>query len=140
MGRRRKGALPARVGVVQRKIEKWRRTREKRTRMPEELWSAAVELGRAHGVWRIAQELKVRYESLKERVVAANAGETKRGRSGHGDAELVEVLPGWMDAGGPQCIVEQQDRGGATMTIRLTDAGAVDVAALMETFWRRRRR
>ncbi len=145
MGRRKKPALPARARVVQQRIEKWRRTREKRTRMPKELWSAAVELACAHGVWRIAHELGVRYESLKQRVVAAEAAAAKGQGHRRDSAEFVEVAPAsgrpaiWVDGGGRQCSVELQEPGGATMTIRLTDSRVLDVAALTEAFWNRRR-
>jgi hypothetical protein len=131
------------VGTLRRKIERWRRTRKKRTRMPEELWSAAVKLAQVHGVWRIAKELSVRYESLKQRVVAfeEETERKKRRRSQHLDAKLVEVLPTLEDVvpQGLQCIVELRDRGGATMTIRLAELRGVDLAGLTEAFWKRRR-
>ena len=57
----------ARLDQLRRQIERWRRTRMKRSPMPAELWTAATDLARELGVSRVARELGVGYESLKER-------------------------------------------------------------------------
>jgi len=48
-------ALPANVKAVANRIEKWRRTRRKRSPMPEQLWLDAAVLARSHGVYRVSQ-------------------------------------------------------------------------------------
>ena len=53
---------------VRRRIEMWRRTRERRTAMPEALWKAAAELARLRGVHPIARALRLDYYSLKGRL------------------------------------------------------------------------
>ncbi len=140
MGRSKAARLPPDAAKVRRRIDTWRRTREKRTRMPEELWRGAVELAQIHGVHAMSRGLRVRYESLKQRVVEAEAATAGPNREREGDAELVELTPAWVGAGVPaQCIVELHEPGGARMRIRLPDAGAIDVAAFAEAFWNRRR-
>ena len=57
----------ARLSQLRRRIERWRGTRVKRSPMPPELWTAATELARELGVYRVARELGVGYGSLKER-------------------------------------------------------------------------
>jgi len=42
------GISDERVKEVRNEIGRWRGTREKRTRMPAELWAAAVALARTH--------------------------------------------------------------------------------------------
>lgn len=140
MGKRKSEKLPPNAAKVRRRIETWRRTREKRTRMPEELWSAAVEVAQAYGVHAMSRGLRVRYESLKQRVVEAETAAARSSRQGDGDTELVEVTPTWVGTGvSAQCIVELHEPGGARMRIRLPEVGAIDVAAFVEAFWNRRR-
>lgn len=48
MGKIHKGETPARLGKVRRRFDAWRRSHRTRSRLPESLWAAAVELGRAY--------------------------------------------------------------------------------------------
>jgi hypothetical protein len=82
MGERSGAGVAPGVKVVGRRIEHWRRVRVKRSPMPEELWEAATELARVHGTSAVARELRLGYESLRERVerVVHSGG---RGNSGH---------------------------------------------------------
>ena len=134
MGRRKRATPPEDVAEVRRRIQKWRKTRKKRTRMPEELWSAAAGLARVHGVHPISQALRVNYESLRNRVragVPAVKGEDKT-------AAFVELQPAWLDAA-PRCTVELREPSGTTMTIKVTDPRELDVVRLLDGFWSRRR-
>jgi len=71
MRRAKSDGLPPEVRKLHHQIERWRKTRTKRTRMPEKLWTLATALGRAHGVYRISQDLGINYDSLRVRVVSA---------------------------------------------------------------------
>ena len=64
----------ARLSQLRRRIERWRGTRVKRSPMPPELWRAATELARELGVYRVAREVGVGYESLKDRLAAPASG------------------------------------------------------------------
>lgn len=59
---------PAQVEELAERIEHWRKTRAKRGPMPQELWSAAVDLAKTHGVGAISRWLKLDYYSLKRRL------------------------------------------------------------------------
>ena len=61
-------ARSARVEAVRRRIEHWRRVRQRRSPMPAALWAAAVALAAEHGVYPIARALRLNYETLKARV------------------------------------------------------------------------
>lgn len=79
MGRRRETkALPAGVEELRGRVERWRRTRKKRSPMPEELWEDAARLARVHGVSPIARWLGLSYYTLQGRMErvdeAAEAG------------------------------------------------------------------
>jgi hypothetical protein len=70
MGRRKRDAFPAGVNEVRRRIEHWRETRTRRSPMPGDLWEAATSLARVHGIYTIAREFGLHYDSLKSRVGA----------------------------------------------------------------------
>jgi hypothetical protein len=53
-----------RLSQLRRRIERWRWTRAKRAPMPPELWTAATELARELGAYRVARALGIGYGSL----------------------------------------------------------------------------
>jgi len=121
----------ARVKEVRAAITRWRRTRERRTTMPAELWSAAVALARTRGTYRVARALRVDYESLARRL--AQAGGERTTTQGGGFVELRGA-----DLLGGATVVEVADVDGARMTIRLGAGCALDTAAALVGAFRRR--
>jgi hypothetical protein len=123
------------VKALAERIAEWRRTREKRTAMPEELWQAAMRTGREHGVWRVAHALHVNYESLQRRVglVGCERAAPLAGR-------FVELRPAELPvADGPGSTeVELSDGAGRTLRIRRQGPGAAEVLGLAERLWRGR--
>ena len=123
-----------RLSQLRRRIERWRRTRVKRSPMPPELWIAATELAQELGVYRVAQEVGVGYESLKDRVEA-------QGEHGAREAgAFVELAGASLVSAAPATArseVELSDARGTTMVIRLATDQVVDVAALLAAFRRR---
>lgn len=117
--------------AVRRRVEHWRRTREKRTRMPEELWSAAVSLTESRGVYRVARGLRVNYETLTSRVLRAEA---EMGSASVAAASFVELAasPGPVHCGGS--VVELRRGEEARLTIRLCAGEALDVVGLASAF------
>ena len=65
MDTRKSRELPARLAGVRRRIERWRRTREVRSRIPEPLWASAVEVAVAYGIHWAAKALRLSYYALK---------------------------------------------------------------------------
>lgn len=132
MGRQARDEIAdPRVKEVRDAIARWRRTREKRTTMPAELWAAAVALARARGTYRVARALRVDYASLARRVAEAGGVRTSDTKSG-GFVELRGA-----DLLGGTTVVEVSDADGARMTIRLGAGGALDATALVGAFRRR---
>jgi hypothetical protein len=84
----RNGVADARVKEVRDAIVLWRRTRERRTAMPAELWVKAVSLARTRGTYRVARALRVDYASLARRVAEAGG---KRTSETHGSG-FIEPL------------------------------------------------
>ncbi len=50
-----------------RQLDQFRSTQPRRAKLPESLWEVAVELARQHGVYSVAQPLRLDYMGLKKR-------------------------------------------------------------------------
>ncbi len=55
------------VERVRRRFERWRRTRKQRSRIPEGLWHAAVQVAGSYGVNKTARALGLDYYELRNR-------------------------------------------------------------------------
>ncbi len=125
------------VEEVRSRIEHWRRTRRKRTPMPEELWTEAAALAEEHGVSRVSRALKVQYGSLKRRVEqGVECGRVSGERSG-GFVELsvAEVVP---RPAAVSTVVKLSRGDGAEATVELGAGEVVDIVGLAEALWSRR--
>ena len=49
---------------LQRELEEYRRMQPRRAKLPESIWEAAAELAREHGVYAVAQALRLDYLGL----------------------------------------------------------------------------
>ena len=151
MRSRKTQAIPARLEAGRRRFERWRRTRQGHSRIPEPLWTSAIKLAGAYGLCRTARTLGLDYNALKRRVGSAGlhdspAGPTPRRKMPARSASsvkksaqnqamsFVELVPP-EDAYSPECIVELEDPRGARMRIHLKGSGSPDLAALSRSFW-----
>ena len=120
-----------RLSQLRRRIERWRRIRAKRSPMPPELWTAATELARELGAYRVARELGVGYGSLKDRT-GAQGGNGAR----HAEA-FIEIDAASLFSAAPAAVrseVELSDASGTKMVIRLAANQAVDLTVLLAAF------
>lgn len=69
------------------RLAKWRRSHPRRSRLPAEIWTAAVQLARRHGLYRTARTLPIDYAGLRKRLNGATAPPTAAAR-----AKFLEVL------------------------------------------------
>ena len=60
--------IPEPIAQLQRQLDQFRSTQPRRTRLPESMWQAAVELAREHGVYSVAHPLRLDYTGLKKRL------------------------------------------------------------------------
>lgn len=103
------------------RLEEWRQSRQKRAAIPDELWSAAIEVARSDGVCRTATALRLDYAKLKRLMMAADGVEKKT------------PSPSFMELIAPeaaavaQCAVELEGRR-ARIRIELK-ASAADVVS-----------
>ena len=126
MSERASVTLPIEIQEAQQEFENWRGSRSGRERIPESLWSKAVELGQRHGVWRTAQALRLDFVRLKRR-----AG-LDGGKSSSFGTGFVEWIPQGVER--VECVVEMENARGGRMRIELRGAAA-DMTALTRAFW-----
>jgi len=129
MGRPR-GELPEAIGRVRKEIEKWRRTRTKRSPMPARLWERATELAKTHGAYRSSQALGLSYDSLRSRMKSSKESSETTGFVELGGGELIH-------AGSPCVEVEMSKADGSRMTVRVSGLSGSDVISIVEGFWSR---
>ena len=69
---RSKTPIPEEMLNVRTRLAEWRKSHPHRSRLPEELWTAAVELARRHGLYRTARALPIDYAGLRRRLQLAS--------------------------------------------------------------------
>ncbi len=113
------------------RFKQWRCARTRGTRIPEDLWSAAVDLAREQGVNRTARALKLDYYDLKKRLQCAASAAC----APQAQPAFVEWLtPAAM--GSSECRVELENRRGAKMRIELKGGEvAASLERLSRSFW-----
>ena len=77
MAKKKRTKLPAGVKRLRDRIERWRRTRARRTMIPNELWSEAIVQARRHGAYRVAEAARLTLDTLRRRMLEAGVGEGK---------------------------------------------------------------
>jgi hypothetical protein len=125
---RRRSVDTLTLDEVRTRFENWRQNRRGKQRIPEELWSAAIELARRNGVNPIAAALHLDGGKLKRRMVAAGSV------SGKGmPPTFVELMaPRTVDQ--PECTIELEGRK-CKLRIHWKGATSADVAALSRALW-----
>ena len=117
------------------RLKAWRSTRTRGQRIPEELWKAAADLARVHGLNPTATALRLDYYGLKRRF---SGGRVRRKRLVP-PASFVELappaLPGGVGEGG---TLELVGASGARLTLRLGNASPRDLLPMVQLFLRHR--
>jgi hypothetical protein len=148
MDTRAKQKLTARLEVLRRRFERYRRMRKGRSPIPNGLWIAAAKTASRLGINRTAKALRLNYYDLKKRVeehaaVALVGSKPKASQFieilGPADrARPTPIMQALHPAGGCNCTVELEDLGGDKMRIHLQIQETPDLVELGRSFWSRR--
>jgi len=131
MTRRRSARIPSIDGVAAR-FRQWRRTRQKKTAIPDELWSAAVEMARRDGVNRTAAALHLDGGKLKRLMMSSDSAPRKAM-----PPRFVELMaPGEVRSAAdlPEYTIELEGPNG-NLRIHCKGTTAVELAALSRALW-----
>src|SRR5580658_9635001 len=116
------------LGEARARFEEWRNKRSGKSRIPAELWSAAVEVARKEGINRTARELHVAWDDLKRRM--APMGEVPQQP---GSPSFVELVAPQAESI-PECMIELEGRR-CKVRIQLKGASASYLATLSRELW-----
>ena len=125
--RRRRTVDTLTLDEVRIRFENWRQNRRGKQRIPDELWSAAMEVARRDGVNPTAAALHLDGGKLKRRMVAADSVPGKAM-----PPTFVELLAPAVDL--RECTIELEGRKGK-LRIHWKGATPADVATLSRALW-----
>ena len=126
--RRRRSVDTFNLDEVRTCFENWRQNRRGKQRIPEELWSAAIELARRDGVNATAAALHLDGGKLKRRMVVADSVSGKVMQP-----TFVELItPPSVDL--RDCTIELEGRK-STLRIHWKGAKPTDATALSRALW-----
>lgn len=98
-------AIPPDLMELSQRLEQWRSEQPPRTRLPESIWAAAVEMAQRHGLHRTTKTLRLEHAKLKNRMPAtAHATEPVT----RGFLELLAPVA----VGPAECVVEWESARG----------------------------
>lgn len=133
--------------ATRRQFTRWRATHLPGTRIPDHLWSAAVDSANAHGLSRTARILGLDYGSLRDRAeraasASSNAASDRRTShsEGHSSAESAatpEFIEFSFDSPmSPRaCVVEIVGASDLKLRIDLKGYPASELDAILRTAW-----
>src|ERR1700732_4505609 len=107
MNRKSTSLIPEPIVQLQRQLDQFRSTQPRRTKLPESLWQAAVELARQHGVYSVAHPLRLDYMGLKKRLGGVPGLRQKISKPSF--VELIAPRPAQPE----ECVIEFESSGGS---------------------------
>jgi len=122
-------SIPEPIAQLQRQLDQFRSTQSRRTKLPEALWQAAVELARQHGVYAVAHPLRLDYMGLKKRLGGVPSFRRKATKAAF--VELIAPRPATLE----DCVIEFESVAGGKMRIHSKAATPPDWAHLLRA-WR----
>ena len=127
---------PPQLHPLVQRLKAWRATRPPGQRIPEDLWKAAADLARVHGLNPTAAALKLSYYDLQRRVSGARVPRRRRRVP---PVSFVQLAPPALAAGpGPDGTLELVQASGARLTLRLPKARPRDLLSMVQLFLRHR--
>ena len=129
MNRRGTDSIAEPIAQLQRQLDEYRRMRPRRAKLPEPIWDAAAELAREHGVYAVAQALRLDYMDLKKRL--GEGANRRRSKSKPVFVELITPPPAACE----DCLIEFESARGGKMRIHWPVRVAPDWTGLLRA-WR----
>ncbi len=125
------------VERVRRRWAEWRSTHAVRSRLPEELWAAAVELVQRDGIDGTARALDVDKPSLRKWAGRLNPARPQPARRAKQRAAALPAFVELLASGsgtGTTCLVEVESPRGAKLRLELKGIQTSELAELIRAF------
>lgn len=116
---------------VRAQFEQWRQTRQGKTRIPDELWAAAVAVAQREGCNRTAAALHLDGGKLRKLMLAAGAAATAAPKRMAPPTFLEFIAPGGNAA---EYTIELEGRSG-TLRVHCKGVTAAQLAELSRALW-----
>ncbi len=136
MNRKSTATIPEAIVQLQRQFDQFRSTQPVRTKLPEPLWQAAVELAREHGIYSVAHPLRLDYVGLKKRLGGIHTirhRPTKADRPTKAAAFIELTAP--QATGQHECAIDFEGLSGRKMRIQWKSSAPPDWISLLRA-WR----
>ncbi len=123
-------AIELSLEQVRQRFEAWRQQRKKRTRIPQDLWQAAVALSEKYSLCHLSKALRVNHTALKKQVVKFNTPE-----------QAVSDMPctTFFQLPAPTSLLESNiemiKSNGSVMRMHVGGATCSDLVQLSKAFW-----
>lgn len=124
--------LPPKLLQGRQLFEHWRSQQKTRCRLPEHLWSLAVELAKDYGFSKTAKTLRVEYNMLKKKSQSLKASSDQPAPIPAG--AFLELRPN-ETPDQFECIIDCQRSLGQMIRIHLKGPQWPDVTGLCERLW-----
>jgi hypothetical protein len=119
------------------RLEAFRSNQPPRTRLPEELWRAVVEVAARRGVSLVARALRLERKSLRKRMAERVSAEGSNGKalggSESGPAQFLELLAPAAGVGS-SCLLEVESPQGGKLRLEWKGATVSEVSQLVRAF------
>ncbi|MBF0433480.1 MAG: hypothetical protein HQK83_19540 [Fibrobacteria bacterium] len=118
------------LSEVHSRFTAWRKTKAHRSRIPEELWAAAVLLIPDNSLHKVARTLSLGHKDLKKRVESHN---TAKDSSLSPSSNFIPIdIPQQHSA---ECTIEMAHFNGNRMRMHFTGKAELDLQSFAESFW-----
>lgn len=97
--------IPSDLLELSQRLEQWRSEQPTRSRLPESIWAAAVEMAKRHGLHCTTKALRLDYTGLKKRMPAAERS------AGAPPARFLELMAPTA-VSQAECVVEWESARG----------------------------
>jgi len=114
---------------LQRQLDQFRSTQPRRTKLPEPLWQAAVELARQHGIYSVAHPLRLDYMGLKKRLSGIPTLRSKATKPAFVELTAPHTMP--LE----ECAIDFECPSGRKMRIQWKASAPPDWVSLLRA-WR----
>ena len=121
-------AIGDRLEELEGRFREWRESRRRGDHIPPQLWAAAVDMAREHGVPRVANRLRLSAVFLNKRLAAAGQPQTDAAEPEF--VELLTVPAAPAAVGVHECVIELENARGAKMRVELNGAGLAGLTHL----------
>ena len=129
MNRKITPPIPEAIVQLQRQLDQFRSTQPRRTKLPESLWQAAVELARQHGIYPVAHPLRLDYMGLKKRLAGVPIVRRKAGKPAFVELITPPATPP------EECVIELESLRGGKVRIQWKASAPLDWGNLLRA-WR----